>query len=369
MWRSTGSASDSFALLLQHHDRRADERLRHRGDGEDAVARHRRLLRRIDVAVRLVVHELAAPRDGDDRAAEAAALDLAFERRIEPRQTLGRHADAFRRRPRQRVLGAGGGCRERGKNGGGRNPQHGVTSLGPASTADATTFTPPAAARNTAGFRCAPAPPRAARPPPSAGGGRGRSRRRRGLAGRGSKGRRRPRSGARESSGASGARRRRAASRHGRRRFRRGFAARSAPSRTASSRHTAAHRHGLASAPRARRKRTSARFSPRAAAYHTGVARKSPSSASIGTAASMSAPAARSAAAVGCRRARRGPPRRASRRRRDAAPCGRADRSPSRAPAPRRGSPQRRRRPSASPPQTARSWSAALTAAATSASV
>ena len=60
-------------LVGEHHDGDGGHRLRHRGDVEDRVLRHRRVAQRAALAERLVVEHAVLVDDGDDDAGDVAA--------------------------------------------------------------------------------------------------------------------------------------------------------------------------------------------------------------------------------------------------------------------------------------------------------
>ena len=91
-----------LALLHQRQARDRRHRLGHRRQREHRIDRHRRALHRIELAIRLVMHELAVARDRHHRAGHALGRDLAREEVIEPRQPLLRETDLVRRRFRER---------------------------------------------------------------------------------------------------------------------------------------------------------------------------------------------------------------------------------------------------------------------------
>ena len=83
-------------LFDHHHGRDAEHRLGRRHHDEDRVLRHR--LFRLDVhqPVGLEVHDLAAPCHRRHRALDVAGIDVPLHRRIDPLQSLGRHANGLR---------------------------------------------------------------------------------------------------------------------------------------------------------------------------------------------------------------------------------------------------------------------------------
>ncbi len=115
------------ALLDQHHDGDRRHRLAHGGEREDGIARHLDLAGRIQEADGLEVGELPLARDGDDRAGDAALLDVGFQHRGDALQALAGEAD-FLGRALRKGVGKDGRAGENGGKCGGLNArEHGAS--------------------------------------------------------------------------------------------------------------------------------------------------------------------------------------------------------------------------------------------------
>ncbi len=94
------------ACFPQQQPGHAGDRLGHRGDGEQSVARHRGALVGAEMADGLVEDQTAVARNGDDGAGELAGLDLGVQRGDDAGEAGGGDTDGF-----------GGGGRERARCG------------------------------------------------------------------------------------------------------------------------------------------------------------------------------------------------------------------------------------------------------------
>jgi hypothetical protein len=85
------------ALLHQHHRGHRDNRLGHRVDAEDRIARHRRARGRVLAAQVLEQRHLAAPRHQGHGARQALPVDLDLQDVEQPLGAQGTQADVGRR--------------------------------------------------------------------------------------------------------------------------------------------------------------------------------------------------------------------------------------------------------------------------------
>ena len=90
-----GIVRTNQSLLDHHHRSDAENRLRGRHHDEDRIPRHGTFCLDIHEAMRLEVNHLAAARNGRDRALDVPCIDVTLHRRIDPLQSLGRHADGL----------------------------------------------------------------------------------------------------------------------------------------------------------------------------------------------------------------------------------------------------------------------------------
>ena len=107
-----GSSSCHLPVLEQHHHGDAGDRLRHRVEAEDRVARHRRAGRQALDAVGLLGHDLAVPRQQRRHPGDAPVRDDLRHVGVELRQPLRVEAQRFR-------AGRGVQCRSGGTGGAG----------------------------------------------------------------------------------------------------------------------------------------------------------------------------------------------------------------------------------------------------------
>ena len=115
-----GVRDEERALLLQHHRRHRDERLRLRRDAKDVSRLHRVGGLAIAVSEGVVQHDPAAARDQNDATGELVALGVSVERRAQTREPLARHPNVLGLCGRQ-ILGLGTGdarCGEQPENSG-----------------------------------------------------------------------------------------------------------------------------------------------------------------------------------------------------------------------------------------------------------
>ena len=91
----------------QHQSGHAGDGLGHGRNGEQSVAWHRGALVRAEMANGLVKHQMPPPGNRNDRARQSASLDLGVQRRDDPSEPRGGHADRFRLGYRQ---GSADGC-------------------------------------------------------------------------------------------------------------------------------------------------------------------------------------------------------------------------------------------------------------------
>jgi hypothetical protein len=94
---------EAVLVQLQRADR--DHGLGHRGDAEDGVGSHLGAGVLVEVAEGLEVDELAAARDGDHGAGQAALVDVGAQHLTDARQALRGHADRLRLGCRQGIRG------------------------------------------------------------------------------------------------------------------------------------------------------------------------------------------------------------------------------------------------------------------------
>ena len=81
------------SFLVQHHQRRADDRLGHREDAEDGVELHRVVLADVEFAHRVGEDDLPVPRQHGDEARELAVVHQGLHAGVEPLEALGGHPD------------------------------------------------------------------------------------------------------------------------------------------------------------------------------------------------------------------------------------------------------------------------------------
>src|ERR1700722_11455989 len=84
-----------LAFLDQHHDRNRNDRLRHRIDAEDRIARHCLIALGIKLALYIEPGKLAAAGDKAHGAGKPAPLYTLTDRSFEPLQGLDRQAKLF----------------------------------------------------------------------------------------------------------------------------------------------------------------------------------------------------------------------------------------------------------------------------------
>ena len=84
-----GIRQQQATFLVQRQRRHRDERLRHRGDPEDRVRRHRRARRLVTEADGLDVRDPPLARDDDDGARDPPALDVGAQHLRDAREALG----------------------------------------------------------------------------------------------------------------------------------------------------------------------------------------------------------------------------------------------------------------------------------------